>query len=642
MRAWLVLIIPLLWALHGSAQDDVTLAELEEKFYPADSTAGAVFLYSKGTARIHLAGFQWQLVTTVTNRIKIYKPSGYRYADKEISYLSYKDYGCTVKKSVTYNAEGGKIVKTPLKNSEIYTETLNTNRGTTKLHMPNVKEGSIVEYTYEVISPSIHIFPRWYFQYDVPVKYSDYEVIIPAYFSVNRFMAGTVGINESKPRRDYYKQEEVSVVNYSAQNVPAIKEEPFSPNIDNYLAAVWFEVAGVSYGANQPERNYNTDWQSMSKRLYEDEDFGGQLEITSYFKKDLKALLGEEMAMPQAEKANAIFNMVQQRMVWNGRETYWCRDGVKTAYENKKGTVGEINLMLLAMLKYAGVEAWPVILSTRTSGMVMYPNYSSFDYVVVLAKIDGKEVLLDATSRNVKPGQLPVRALNYKGRLLSETGEGKEVDLTVQQKSKSGVVVMAAIDAAGTVSGKARQTFDDYYGYALREIYNPQEDSLFVAVREKDNPGLSISNHVFKDINQNTKPVTEEYDFVHNGIADVAGDKIYVSPMLFFETISNPFTAAQRQYPVDYMFPFQKKYSFSITIPEGYVAASVPENLRLNLPDQLCSTVYAISATKNVVQFVLTLDVNQSIIDKEYYPQLRDLFVKLAAKQNEKIVLKKG
>jgi Domain of Unknown Function with PDB structure (DUF3857) len=639
MRGAFSILFSVFWVALSCAQDDVTLSQLEEKHYPADTTAGAVFLFTKGKAQIRNMGLDWQLITTVTNRIKIYKPSGFEYADKQIRFFSYKDFGCKVTSAATYNAENGKIVKTTVDDSEIYTETLNNYRGTKKIHLPNVKEGSIIEYTYEITTPSIWLFPKWYFQYEVPVKYSEYEVSVPTYFSINRFMTGDVGIKESAPETDKSGPIEFSVMRYTVHNVPAIKEEPLSPHIDNYLAAVWFEIAAVNYGGDNLERRFSTDWESMAKRLYDDEDFGGQISTAAYFRKDLKSVLGN--GMTQLQKANAIFSMVQNHMTWNGRESYQCSNGVKQAYQNKTGNTAEINLMLLGMLKYSGIEAWPVILSTRDSGVVMYPNFLSFDYVIVLARIDGKEVLFDASSKNVKPGQLPIRALNYKGRLLSENGRSKEVDLLVAEKSKAVVSVAATVDDKGIVSGKVRHAFFDYHALAFRDVYTTGQDSLFVAVREKNNPGLTISNHLIKDIANSNLPVTEEYNFTHTDVAYATADKIYISPMLFFENITNPFIAQDRLYPVDFIYPTQKKFNFSITIPEGYAVETLPESMRLDLPDHIAGCSYSISATGNLLQFVLTVDINSSFIDKSYYPGLKDFLQKVVEKQAEKIVLKK-
>jgi hypothetical protein len=62
---------------------------------------------------------------------------------------------------------------------------------------------------------------------------------------------------------------------------------------------------------------------------------------------------------------------VKANVIWNNYG-YSC-DGVKTAYKKiKLGNVAS-NLMLTAMLRYAGLTANPVLVSTRSNGIALFP-----------------------------------------------------------------------------------------------------------------------------------------------------------------------------------------------------------------------------------------------------------------------------
>jgi hypothetical protein len=65
----------------------------------------------------------------------------------------------------------------------------------------------------------------------------------------------------------------------------------------------------------------------------------------------------------QDEIILAILNYVKATVKWNDYYGFSCDDGVKTAYKNKLGNVAEINLMLTAMLRTAGLKANPVLVS---------------------------------------------------------------------------------------------------------------------------------------------------------------------------------------------------------------------------------------------------------------------------------------
>jgi hypothetical protein len=65
--------------------------------------------------------------------------------------------------------------------------------------------------------------------------------------------------------------------------------------------------------------------------------------------------------------------------------------------------VAEINLMLTAMLRYAGLDANPVLTSTRDNGIAVFPTRTAYNYVIASVKIADKQYLLDATSKYTLP-----------------------------------------------------------------------------------------------------------------------------------------------------------------------------------------------------------------------------------------------
>ena len=149
-----------------------------------------------------------------------------------------------------------------------------------------------------------------------------------------------------------------------------MKEEAYVNNIDNYSSSISHELAMTNY-PNTPMKYYSTDWESVVKTIYKDDDFGPELNKTGYFEEDVNKLLTGLNTMP--EKIAAIFNYVKTTVKWNNYKGYSCNDGVRKAYKDKTGNTAEINLMLTAMLRYAGMNANPVLLSTRDNGIALFP-----------------------------------------------------------------------------------------------------------------------------------------------------------------------------------------------------------------------------------------------------------------------------
>lgn len=56
---------------------------------------------------------------------------------------------------------------------------------------------------------------------------------------------------------------------------------------------------------------------------------------------------------------------------------------MRKAYKDKTGNIADINLMLTAMLRSAGLTANPVLVSTRSNGIALFPNRNAFNYVIL-------------------------------------------------------------------------------------------------------------------------------------------------------------------------------------------------------------------------------------------------------------------
>jgi hypothetical protein len=374
----------------------VSIAELQEKEHPKDPSAVAAILFKKGKVTfIYDQNEGFLMVTEVKTRIKIYKKEGYEWANQEVSY--YIDSGANEKVSfsdaATYNLVDGKIEKTKIKSEGEFVEKINKYWNQKKITMPNVKEGSIIEYAYTIRSPRIGSFRDWYFQTSIPVNYSEYITHIPEYFDYKSNQKGNIMLNTTvlkktnqiilqskertgggwEPSRTNFSEDKIDYLEtqttYSAIDLPAMKEEAFVNNIDNYTTSISHELSMTKY-PNSPEKSYSTDWESVVKTIYNYDDFGPELNKTGYFEADIDKLL-TGINVPN-EQIGVIFNYVKSSVKWNEFRGYSCNEGVKRAYKDKVGNSAEINLMLTAMLRYAGLNSNPVLVSTRDNGITFF------------------------------------------------------------------------------------------------------------------------------------------------------------------------------------------------------------------------------------------------------------------------------
>jgi transglutaminase-like putative cysteine protease len=620
----------------------ITKEDLAQKAHPQDSTAVAAYLYRRGKTWYEVAGNQWVMVTEVYSRVKIYKKEGYDYANQEMVYYS----GGRAAKgffsdAATYNLSGGVIEKTELKKDSQFEQDLKEDYIQKRITLPNVKEGSIIEYKYTVQTPYFGELRDFKFQFDIPANDVRYDVQIPIYFYYNVYTIGKVTTEKTDDKELYNKRTDTKEKYhcYTAKNVKAIKDEAYVYNIDNYTAVIKHELAATAM-PGQEVKKYATDWKTVAQQIYGHNKFGSELKYNSYFEDDIDPLLTK--AANDTDKATLIFDYVKARMNYNQEKSYLCETGVKKAYAARVGNAAEINLMLTAMLRHAGLDANPVLVSTRDNGIAMYPTRFAYNYVIAAVKLKDKTVLLDATSKYSQLNILPIRSLNWMGRLIKKNGDTEEINLMPEIISKEIIAVVCTVNKDGTISGKVRDQYYDYSAYTHREKYAGTNPDSYIEKLEGDYKGITINDYKVTNEKDVTKPLVEDYSFTYTMASDIIGNKMYLNPMVFFTQASNPFKQETREYPIDFVYPTQDKYIISFKIPDGYTIESVPKAASIAMEQGAGSFKYATSITGNNIQLSVIFEINDANFAPEFYTTLKDFFQKMTEKHAEKIVLIKA
>lgn len=644
----------------------VSIAELEQKVHPKDSSAAAAILYKKGETRIEYDvkdGFV--TLTDVETRIKIYKKEGYNWANQGVWYYNTINLPEKVifTDAVTYNLVGGKVEKTKLKSEGIFDENVDKFRALKKITMPNIKEGSVIEFRYTIKSPTDRLIREWNFQTHIPVNYSEFITYIPEYYSFNTKQKGyifpkitsernsrtvtipnkerTVGAGKQSTLTQYDTDKFDYIetkTRYLAENFPAIKEEVYVNNIDNYLSSIQHELSMIKNFKGE-KKMYSTDWNSVVKTIYNYDDFGPELNKTGYFEEDLKALLAG--INNTDDKINIILNYVKSRVKWNDYLGYSCDKGVKRAYKEKSGNIADINLMLTAMLRYSGLTANPVLVSTRSNGIAIFPNRTAFNYVIAAVETPNGNVLLDASDKFSTPNTLPFRVLNWSGRLIRNDGSSEEVNLMPKKSSIDNVTLNYSISSDGKVTGKARRQLADYQAFISRDNIDGVKEEDYLEKLENQNNKIEITDYIRTNEKEILLPVIETYSFTGDNLCEIIGEKIYISPMLFFANEKNPFKQETREYPVDFGFPFTNRYNITIQIPEGFTVETLPAPALINMQDNLGLFKFNIGTNGNLLQLNVQHQINEAIVSTEQYEMLKEYYKGMIAKETEKIVLKR-
>jgi hypothetical protein len=641
----------------------VSKEEIEQKNHAVEKEAEAAILYKKERVNYEYdADNGFTTRRYVHSRIKIYNKSGLDWGTIKVPlYTSGNgEERITSIKGFTYNMAGGKVSETKLKKEGIFREKVNKYRNQASIAMPGVKEGSVIDVEYKIVSDFAGNIDDFQFQYGIPINQVDVTVEIPEYYVFKKYSRGfyPMDIKQTKKNRTMQVNYRVendpgrlnggkrssdlsffeNIYKINTQNIPSLKNENFTNNIDNYRSSLKFELASTRF-PNKPYKNYSLQWDDVAEAIYKYEDFGGELRKSNTLKEVVEKI--KTSSVNDNQLANLVYNYVRDHMNWNGYFGVSSENGLKKAFEQKTGNVGDINLMLTMMLRYAGFDANPVLVSTKANGIPLFPTFEGFNYVIAAIENDNGIILMDATEKMAPIGILPNRALNWQGRLVRTDGTSNSVDLFSKNASKK--IVMAHVDilANGSAEGKMRTQLTDNLAFTYRNNNKGKDNEQIMDALEGKVAGMEVNDLKITNQEINSKPILESCSFTIESSSEVVGDKIYFKPALFLAMEENPFKQDKRDYPVDFEYLKSNKMSVTYNIPEGYQVESIPESKALALPDNLGNFKYAIAQNGNKLQFTSTVNLNTVLVPSDYYESLKLFFSQIVTKQEERVILSK-
>jgi len=344
----------------------------------------------------------------------------------------------------------------------------------------------------------------------------------------------------------------------------------------------------------------------------------------------------------QIEITKLLFKHVKDITEWNGVDGKTFQYGLKKTLKEKKGNAADINLLLVAMLRYAGVQANPVILSTKENAVPFFPTLDRLNYVIAHAKISGKDYYMDATEEFSDINLLPIRDYNWGGLLVdNENMVWRRIDAIKPKKAFNMYSVTMNVADDGSVQGNYKSRLTNHSAYGFREKYKNKDLDSHLEEMELKFSGIEISGYETKNADFFEGNVSESFEYEHENGVDIINDKIYMQPLSFLKIEENPFKLEKREYPVDYGFPFCDKYMVNITVPEGYTVESLPTPTIVKLPNELGEFKYVIQNSANRIQLSVTFEINRAVISALNYSYLKEYYNQIIIKEAEQVVLAK-
>jgi len=608
-----------------------------------DKAAEAVVLYDIGKSYFIRDDNGFDLVFERRTRIKIFSEPGRKWADIEIPiYHKGEEWEKIYDvEAYTYNMEGGVLKKTKFDNIDTHDEKKNEHWDVKKFAIPNVKDGTVIEYKYKVITPFVFNLENWKFQWRIPVVYSEYNVAMIPFYEYSYLLQGADHFDAQKSFVSPKNPQQIAGINYGEmihefvmENVPAFKDEEFISSINDYIIKMNFQLAQIN-SLHGGTSYVVTTWPDLIRDLKRNENFGRHVNKSGHFASKLFNM-DSLSKMSQVEKYNLIMNKVKSSISWNDHKGIYTSKSAGNLVDTKTGNCADINLFAIGLLNEAGIEAYPVLISTRDHGKIKYdyPYLDFFNYVIIFANVDGKNILADATEIHGSNSRISPGCINDMGLIINKE-EVKWVSLEFKMISDLQTNLNLNLDGQ-KLSAHMSLSATEYDALELRNKYGENHEKIKTHLVEK---GYGVVDSTITVQNQSKKEapylmscdVTLEIEEINN--------KIYISPFLN-ETLSiNPLKQKTRSYPIDMVYATKHNFTSVIHIPEGYHAEFTPETEHIK--NELFEMNYLVDQKDNQINISFTYSFKNPVYEAADYTKIKYYYLQIIKKGNEKVVLVK-
>jgi hypothetical protein len=294
-------------------------------------------------------------------------------------------------------------------------------------------------------------------------------------------------------------------------------------------------------------------------------------------------------------------------------------------------------MLLIALLREAGLKADPVLTATKSYKMPIFPTLEGFNHIIAAVVLNDKRILLDATQQYAKPGQLSQNVRNWEGRLIRSDGSSEKINLFVTKHVQEQIMINATVTDDGEIMGEMRQRLLGENEISFRKKFKPlapQEQKALIT------QNLKLENVSDFELESSFDKYAEvSLKFESSDEVEEIGGKWYVAPLLFLTKTENPFVKENRETPIDFNYPSIERKIINITVPENYALQSQPAPVKLVMDGNLGEYSLNISQQGAIIQISSILQINRPLFPPSDYETIRSFYSQMLEKQKEKIVL---
>ncbi|MCA4783243.1 DUF3857 domain-containing protein [Empedobacter stercoris] len=584
---------------------------------PFEKDADAVILSEEGKMDL----IQSNYYLTVKRRIKILTEKGVDQANIQLNYYSKnKQESITGIKGNTINISDGIEQVIPIDEKEIFDISLNELYSAKRFTFPNVKVGSIIEYTYVKGSEHNFSIDAWNFQHDIPTLSSKFRLINKAYSAYSIITIGDA-LNEK------YKNKSSSS-EWSLNNIQSYNQLKYVYNPEDQSERI--KLQADNYHTDGAKKTTLNAWQDLIQ------DINSQYE--NYRNPSAIREIAQKIpnGKDEVETLRNVIEYIDTNVKWNRFYGIIPSRSNRTLLKEKAGSTADMNLLLNEILTAKGFETSLVLFSSRHHGQILfsYPFVNQFNSVVTVVKLNNgtANVILDASKLNKEQIEYgPLDVFNYHGVVIKK-GEPSFVKLNQKLSYYESSIKYDFLNNGNLVLYRK----DKFNGYFYDE--NAEEKNVL-------NRFLTESLEMRLDEESSDKLIFETDSYVKSYKSKTK------TPNAAFYTFINPlreflkqytFEDTNRQRKIEFNYPYLFNIQVKSKIPAGYEVV-IDENYKTHHKIELNLEYYQEAKIKDgqliiAIQFLLP----EGVYEAEKYNELNQFFEKVKTASLKEILMKKN
>ena len=518
------------------------------------------------------------------------------------------------------------------------------------LPLPNVEVGSIVEYRWHIRMPSLVGFQymrvynsQWILNEDLFTREARFSLRVPSNFSVSYTWPLGLPDGAQPPVTSSDR-----MVTMQVHDVPAFVSEEFMPPVNVLRKRVDFNYTDTKHPISDPIA-YWAQYSKESARVVD-----GYVGHSAAMNKALATIV--DRGDSDETKLRKIYARVQQlhndsydaplasSQLPAGSYIEHTED-VADIWDHQHGKSWELTWLFLGLVRAAGFEADPVMLSSRNTFFFIKSSLekAQLNSNVVRVKLGDKEIFADPGAAFTPFGALPWYETAVEGIRLTKDG-GDWIDIALPPASASRVVRRATLQLSddGTLQGSVtvRYSGAEAQRVRLRERAEDAEartkyleEQLRAAIPTPSDVKLTNAPEWIRD----DQDLVAEYTLKIDGWAQSAGQRTILSTGLFSAQERDVFTHDARVQPIYFEFPYQHTDQVEIALPTDLRIGVLPPAKYA----EFGTTHYTFSADRSNGGLHFTRDLSSDLllVSPKSYPQIQDFYHSIRAGDAEQMVL---